>query len=47
MKRGDNEHSPNGETSQAKAAKLLNVSKRRVERTREVIDKRAAPRGMP
>jgi hypothetical protein len=39
MKRGDNQHSPNGETSQAKAAKLLNVSKRRVERTREVIDK--------
>lgn len=39
MKRGDNQHSPNGETSQAKAARLLNVSKRRVERTREVIDK--------
>jgi hypothetical protein len=38
MKRGDNQHSPNGETSQAKAAELLNVSKRRVERTREVID---------
>jgi hypothetical protein len=39
LKRGDNQHSPNGETSQAKAAKLLNVSKRRVERAREVIDK--------
>jgi hypothetical protein len=26
MKRGDNQHSPNGETSQAKAAELLNVS---------------------
>jgi hypothetical protein len=39
MKRGDNQHSPNGETSQAKAAELLNVSKRRVERAREVIEK--------
>jgi hypothetical protein len=39
LKRGDNQHSPIGETSQAKAAKLLNVNKRRVERAREVIDK--------
>jgi hypothetical protein len=38
MKRGNNQHSPNGETSQAKAAKLLNVKKRRVERAREVVD---------
>jgi hypothetical protein len=39
MKSGDNQHSPNGGTSQAKAAELLNVSKRRVERSREVIEK--------
>jgi hypothetical protein len=31
--------SPNGETSQAKAAELLKVSKRRVERSHEVIEK--------
>jgi hypothetical protein len=31
--------SPNGETSQARAAELLKVSKRRVERSREVIEK--------
>jgi hypothetical protein len=37
---GDRGKSPNGEgVSQAKAADLLKVSKRRVERTREVIDK--------
>jgi ParB-like chromosome segregation protein Spo0J len=39
MKQGDNQHSPNGETSQAKAAELLKVSKRRVERSHEVIEK--------
>jgi|SRR5882757_7310241 len=36
MKQGDNQHSPNGETSQAKAAE---VSKRRVERSHEMIAK--------
>jgi len=39
MRQGDNQHSPNGETSQAKAAELLKVSKRRVERSHEVIEK--------
>ena len=39
MKQGDNQHSPNGETSQARAAELLRVSKRRVERSHEVIGK--------
>jgi hypothetical protein len=39
MKKGQNQHSPNGETSQAKAAELLKVSKRRVERSHEVIAK--------
>ena len=34
---GDRSKSPYGGVSQAKAAELLNVSKRRVERTREVI----------
>ena len=38
LSRGDNQHSPIGETSQAKAAGLLNVGKRSVERAREVID---------
>jgi hypothetical protein len=42
MKRGDNQHSPIGETSQAKAAELLNVGKRSVERAAEVRD-RGAP----
>jgi hypothetical protein len=36
LKRGDNQHSPIGETSQAKAAELLNVGKRTVERAAEV-----------
>jgi N6-adenosine-specific RNA methylase IME4 len=36
LKRGDNQHSPIGETSQAKAAELLNVGKRTVERATEV-----------
>jgi N6-adenosine-specific RNA methylase IME4/ParB-like chromosome segregation protein Spo0J len=38
LKRGDNQHSPIGETSQAKAAELLNVGKRSVERATEVRD---------
>src|SRR6516165_1381538 len=38
LKRGDNQHSPIGETSQARAAKLLNVGKRSVERAVEVRD---------
>jgi hypothetical protein len=42
LKRGDNQHSPNGGTSQTKAAELLNVNKRRVERSRELIE-----RGVP
>lgn len=36
MRRGDNQHSPIGETSQARAAELLNVGKRTVERAGEV-----------
>jgi N6-adenosine-specific RNA methylase IME4 len=36
LKRGDNQHSPIGETSQARAADLLNVGKRSVERAAEV-----------
>jgi N6-adenosine-specific RNA methylase IME4 len=36
LKRGDNQHSPIGETSQAKAADLLNVGKRSVERAADV-----------
>jgi N6-adenosine-specific RNA methylase IME4 len=36
LKRGDNQHSPIGETSQAKAAELLNVGKRSVERAADV-----------
>jgi N6-adenosine-specific RNA methylase IME4 len=42
LKRGDNQHSPIGETSQTKAAALLNVGKRSVERAAEVRD-RGAP----
>ena len=42
LKRGDNQHSPIGETSQAKAAELLNVGKRSVERAAAVRD-----RGVP
>jgi N6-adenosine-specific RNA methylase IME4 len=38
LKRGDNQHSPIGETSQAKAADLLNVGKRSVERAAAVRD---------
>lgn len=38
MKRGDNQHASRGETSQAEAARLLEVGKRSVERAREVID---------
>jgi len=38
LKRGDNQHSPIGETSQAEAADLLNVGKRSVERAAEVHD---------
>jgi hypothetical protein len=38
LKRGDNQHSPIGETSQAEAAELLNVGKRSVERAAEVRD---------
>jgi N6-adenosine-specific RNA methylase IME4 len=38
LKRGDNQHSPIGETSQAKAAELLNVGKRSVERAAAVRD---------
>jgi N6-adenosine-specific RNA methylase IME4 len=41
LKRGDNQHSPIGETSQAKAAALLNVGKRSVERAREVQEQGA------
>jgi hypothetical protein len=37
MKRGDNQHSSAGETSQGEAAELLNVAKRSVERAAEVI----------
>jgi ParB-like chromosome segregation protein Spo0J len=37
-RRGDNQHSPIGGTSQAKAAKLLNVPKRKVERVAKVIN---------
>jgi hypothetical protein len=55
LKRGDNQHSPIGETSQATAAELLNVGKRSVERARKVIDHgtfavrsiRGSPRGRP
>ncbi len=36
MKQGSNQHSPIGETSQAKAAELLNVGKRSVERAAQV-----------
>src|SRR5262245_17601140 len=36
LRRGDNQHSPIGETSQARAAELLNIGKRSVERAREV-----------
>ena len=36
LKRGDNQHSPIGETSQGRAAELLNVGKRSVERAAEV-----------
>jgi ParB-like chromosome segregation protein Spo0J len=42
LKRGDNQHSPIGETSQARAAQLLNVGKRSVERAAEVRDHGAA-----
>jgi N6-adenosine-specific RNA methylase IME4/ParB-like chromosome segregation protein Spo0J len=42
LKRGDNQHSPVGETSQARAAQLLNVGKRSVERAAEVRDHGAA-----
>src|SRR5262245_1657466 len=38
LKRGDNQHSPIGETSQAEAADLLNVGKRSVERAADVRD---------
>jgi N6-adenosine-specific RNA methylase IME4 len=38
LKRGDHQHSPIGETSQAKAAQLLNVGKRSVERAADVRD---------
>jgi N6-adenosine-specific RNA methylase IME4 len=38
LERGDNQHSPIGETSQAQAAELLNVGKRSVERAKEVRD---------
>jgi N6-adenosine-specific RNA methylase IME4/ParB-like chromosome segregation protein Spo0J len=38
LRRGDNQHSPIGETSQARAAELLNVGKRTVERAAEVRD---------
>jgi N6-adenosine-specific RNA methylase IME4/predicted HTH domain antitoxin len=36
LRRGDNQHSPIGETSQATAAQLLNVGKRSVERAADV-----------
>jgi len=39
MKQGDNQHTPNGGTSRAKAAELLKVNKRRVERSHEVLEK--------
>jgi hypothetical protein len=42
LRRGDNQHSPIGETSQAKAAELLNVGKRSVERAAEVRDRGGA-----
>jgi hypothetical protein len=38
MKRGDNQHAPDGRTSQARAAELLDVGRRSVGRAREVID---------
>src|SRR5262249_13857461 len=38
LRRGDNQHSPIGETSQARAAEILNVGKRSVERAAEVCD---------
>src|SRR6516165_2320641 len=41
LKRGDNQHSPIGETSQARAAELLNVGKRSVERAADVRDQGA------
>jgi N6-adenosine-specific RNA methylase IME4/ParB-like chromosome segregation protein Spo0J len=41
LRRGDNQHSPIGETSQARAAQLLNVGKRSVERATEVRDRGA------
>jgi len=37
-KRGDNQHVPIGGTSQAEAAQMLNVSKRRVQRARKLIE---------
>lgn len=43
MRRGSNQHSPNGGTSQSQAAQLLNVGKRSVERAAIVRD-RAVPR---
>src|SRR3984893_8261459 len=42
LKRGDNQHSPIGETSQARAAELLNIGKRSVERAADVRE-RGAP----
>jgi N6-adenosine-specific RNA methylase IME4/ParB-like chromosome segregation protein Spo0J len=42
LKRGDNQHSPIGETSQSQAADLLNVGKRSVERAKEVRERGAS-----
>src|SRR5690349_5176278 len=41
LKRGDNQHAPNGGTTQAEAARLLNVSKRGVQRGRSLIEEGA------
>jgi ParB-like chromosome segregation protein Spo0J len=38
LKRGDNQHAPNGGTTQARAAGLLNVSKRGIQRARSLIE---------
>src|SRR5262249_55098335 len=42
FKRGDNQHTPIGEASKGKAAELLNVGKRSVDRTAAVCDQGTA-----
>lgn len=39
LERGDNQHAPDGATSQAKAAGLLHVGRRSIQRAREVLEK--------